>query len=38
MQGEFQMAKRELSREIKSAVQEAKLGSKKDFDKSKEKE
>ena len=37
MQGEFQMAKKELSREIKSAVQEAKLDSKKDFDKSKEK-
>ena len=37
MQGEFQMAKKELSREIKSAIKEAKLDSKKDFDKGKEK-
>ena len=37
MQGEFQMAKKELSREIKLAIKEAKLDSKKDFDKGKEK-
>jgi hypothetical protein len=36
MQGEFQMAKRELSRELKSIVNEAKVDEKKDFDDSKE--
>ena len=37
MQGEFQMAKRELSRELKSVVEQAKIDTKKDFDASKEK-
>ena len=36
MQGEFQMAKRELSRELKSIANEAKIDAKKDFDESKE--
>ena len=37
MQGEFQMAKRELSRELKAVVEQAKIDTKKDFDASKEK-
>jgi len=37
MKGEFQMAKKELSRELKAVVNEAKIDSKKDFDNSKEK-
>jgi|TARA_R110000765_G_scaffold25361_1_gene62711 hypothetical protein len=37
MQGEFQMAKKELSRELKSVVEQAKIDTKKDFDASKEK-
>ena len=37
MQGEVQMAKKDLAREVKSAVEQAKMDSKKDFDDSKEK-
>jgi len=37
MQGEVQMAKKDLAREVKSAVEQAKIDSKKDFDDSKEK-
>jgi len=35
MQGEFAMAKKELSRELKSVVEQAKIDTKKDFDASK---
>ena len=38
MQGEVQMAKKDLAREVKTAVAEAKMDAKKDFDSNKEKE
>jgi hypothetical protein len=38
MQGEMQMAKKDLAREVKTAVAEARIDAKKDFDTSKEKE
>jgi len=37
MQGEVQMAKKDLAREVKAAVAEAKIDAKKDFDSNKEK-
>jgi hypothetical protein len=37
MQGEVQMAKKDLAREVKSVVKEARIDAKKDFDSSKEK-
>ena len=37
MQGEVQMAKKDLAREVKSVVEQVKNDSKKDFDASKEK-
>ena len=38
MQGEMQMAKKDLAREVKTAVAEARIDAKKDFDTNKEKE
>ena len=36
MQGEVAMAKKDLAREVKTAVKEAKMDAKKDFDNNKE--